>query len=148
MVSSISRHRDTHLSSSFNGKSIFQGAVGYNDLVLWCSQWCVKCNSHSYSRTSSGWRWSSFFPKRWKPLHSFAKITFLTWTYVVFDKVGLSWNFQWDEANDVLHMVVDMYQVLNPYSAGCWVSEVALLPSQEGDKAKPSLKAYSKLESI
>ena len=95
------------------------------------------------------WNPKETHPERWKPFHSFARITSLTWTYVVFDKVGLSWGFQWDNTYDVLHMVVDMYQVLNPYSAGCWVSEAALLPSQEGDKQshhwKPivSLRAYN-----
>ena len=32
------------------------------------------------------------------------------------------------------HTVVDLYQVVNPCSAKCWDSEVALLTSQEGDR--------------
>jgi hypothetical protein len=54
--------------------------------------------------------------------------------YVVFDVVGLSWASQWDKPHDVFHMVVNLYQVLNPSSARCWDSEDALLTSQEGDK--------------
>ena len=40
--SSISRDRDSRSSSNFNGKSMVQGAVGRNDLVLWWSQWLLQ----------------------------------------------------------------------------------------------------------
>ena len=46
------------------------------------------------------------------------------------------------------HIVVDLYQVLNPCSARCWDSEVALLTHQEVKVGNLLLKAHGKLEII
>ena len=115
---------------------------------------CFKYNSHSYLTKSLRWRLSSFYLEWWKKFHYLARKASFISTYVAFDVVGFSWVSHWDKPYDGFHMVVDLYEVLNPCLARCWDNEVVLLTNQKGYmwvshcwKHTVSLRAYNSMGS-
>ena len=127
------RDRNGWPPSAFNCNYAIQVVVSNNDFAVWWCQWRYNVmHTHIWENPWGGGNLvsslrdgqnSTLYQEKSHCYHG-------TWFFVV---VGLSWVSQYD----AFHLVISLFQVLNPCLARCWENEVAW-PSPHEDSRWPS----------